>query len=182
MDTLQGCLLVASPMLPDANFWKSVVLVVEHSSEGAVGLVLNRVSGIRLEDLWNAHDNGPCESEAHVSLGGPVNGPLMCLHQLVDSADMIVLPGVYFTSDAKNLRSIVQGNEPCRMFLGYSGWGPCQLESELKAGGWIISRATKEIVFSDDVDTIWKRSVNETGQEILRETLRIHRFPDPSYN
>lgn len=183
MESLQGHLLVASPSLPDSNFLKSVVLLVEHSAEGAVGLILNRVSGTRLNELWNEKNEGACESDEFVLRGGPVHGPLMCLHGHAECADMIVLPGVYFSSDSDSLRTIVRKNQqPSRMFLGYAGWGPSQLEAELKAGGWIVTLGDESIVFSDDVDDIWQRVINKTGQEILRDSLHIDRFPDPSYN
>lgn len=182
MDSLQGHLLVASPSLPDSNFLKSVVLLVEHSADGAVGLILNRVSSTSFNELWN-RDDGPCDSTEFVLHGGPVHGPLMCVHGHADCADMIVLPGVYFSSDSDSLRSIVAKNEPPRrMFLGYAGWGPSQLEAELKAGGWLVSMGDESIVFSDEVDDIWQRVINKTGQEILRDSLHIDRFPDPSFN
>ena len=183
MESLQGHLLVASPSLPDSNFLKSVILLVEHSEEGAVGLILNRVSSTRFDEVWANQIEIPNPSPEFVLRGGPVSGPLMCLHGDPSCADMIVLPGVYFSSDTDSLRAIVRKNvQPCRMFLGYAGWGPSQLESELKVGGWIVSLGDASIVFSEDVDDIWQRVINKTGQEILRDSLRIDRFPDPSFN
>ena len=183
MDSLQGHLLVASPHLPDSNFSKSVVLVVEHSSEGAIGLILNRVANIRLDELWSQANEGSCDSDHFVLHGGPVHGPLMCLHGHADCADLQVLSDVYFSSDSHNLRRLVARNEsPYRMFLGYSGWGPSQLEAELKVGGWLVSLGDKDTVFAEDVDDIWQQAVNKTGQSILRESLRIDRFPDASFN
>ena len=183
MESLQGHLLVASPHLPDSNFSKSVVLVVEHSPEGAIGLILNRVANIRLNELWHQANEGSCESDDFVLHGGPVHGPLMCLHGHTECADMEVISDVYFTSDSDNLRRLVTQNEPpYRMFLGYAGWGPAQLEAELKVGGWLTSLGDKDTVFADDVDDIWQRVVNKTGQSILRDSLRIDRFPDASVN
>jgi putative transcriptional regulator len=183
MESLQGHLLVASPHLPDSNFSKSVVLLVEHSPEGAVGLILNRVANTRLDELWSDANQGDCESDDFVLFGGPVSGPLMSLHGHAECADLEVLPGVYFSSDSDNLRRLVAKNQPpFRMFLGYSGWGPAQLESELKVGGWLVSLGTKQIVFAEDIDDIWQRTIHATGQSILRESLHIDRFPDPSYN
>ena len=184
MESLRGHLLVASPHLPDPNFSKSVILLVEHSNEGAVGLVLNRVAGTSLSELWiQADQDGPCHCDDQVRLGGPVQGPVMCLHGHMELSESEVISGVYVSTEAENLRQLVQKNkQPFRVFLGYSGWGPGQLESELKIGGWLVSMADEEIVFTDDADEIWQRVIHRAGRQFLRDTLRIEDFPDPSCN
>jgi putative transcriptional regulator len=183
MESLRGHLLVASPHLPDPNFSKSVILLVEHSNEGAVGLVLNRVANTSLSELWRQVDQGPCQCDDQVLLGGPVQGPVMCLHGHMEFSESEVISGVYVSTEAENLQQLVQKNkQPFRMFLGYSGWGPGQLESELKVGGWLVALGDDEIVFADDVDEIWQRVIHQAGRQILRDTLQIKDFPDPSCN
>ncbi len=82
MKRLQGSLLVASPHLPDPNFFRSVVFMIEHESEGALGLILNRVTNTTLKTIWAALEEREIENEQFLHVGGPVEGPLMALHAL----------------------------------------------------------------------------------------------------
>ncbi len=77
MHSLRGNLLVASPHLPDPNFFRSVVFIVEHQEDGALGLILNRVSPQRLKEVWETASEAPCVSDQYLRIGGPVPGPLM---------------------------------------------------------------------------------------------------------
>ena len=81
MKSLAGNLLIASPFLGDQNFNKSVVLIIQHTEEGAFGLVLNRPTNFRMADVWDiVSDDEPCPADAVIHYGGPVEGPLMALH------------------------------------------------------------------------------------------------------
>jgi len=80
MKSLQGHLLIASPTLLDPNFRKSVVLLVQHNEEGAMGLVLNRPTETKLCEAWTQVAETDCASDASLNLGGPCEGPLMALH------------------------------------------------------------------------------------------------------
>ena len=178
MDSLEGHLLIAAPQLPDPNFSRTVVLLVQYNAHGAFGLILNQPSDIKLSDLWSRIDDAPCESDAYISIGGPVDGPILVLHTDVTHSESEVLPGVYIASDRENVRHIVLDEvEPFRVFSGYAGWGHGQLETELELGGWISLAATKELVFDENVSGLWQNVVHLAGRNFFEGTLGIREFP-----
>ena len=96
MDSLASQLLIASPHLPDPTFSEAVVLILEHNAEGAFGLVLNRPTGTTIGELWKlVSEESTFDNDQPVSSGGPVSGPLICLHGHVEYSESEVLPGVY---------------------------------------------------------------------------------------
>lgn len=165
MTSLRGHLLVAGPALDDPSFRRTVVLVGEHGDEGAMGVVLNRVSDVTVEEavppmaLLTARDE-------LVYLGGPVQPQAVVV--LADFADpsqaevMVVdnvgfLPGeVDAVDDLGELRSV-------RVFAGYAGWGPGQLEGELAEGAWVILPARTSDVFTSAPDHLWKDVLRREG-------------------
>jgi putative transcriptional regulator len=181
--SLQGSLLIASPHLGDANFFRTVVLIIKHSWEGAFGLVLNRPACKSVGEVWESVSNEPCKVSQPIRIGGPVPGPLMALHTLYSCSESEVLPGLYFASNRDNLSRIVHRDDlPFLLFSGYSGWGEGQLEQELKMGGWLTYPADQDWVFAD-IDSIWKRAVCRVGDDILEATLHPkHRPADPRLN
>jgi putative transcriptional regulator len=183
MNTLKGQFLIASPYLPDANFYRSVVLLVQHDENGALGLVLNRPTNQPLSEIWAKITNVPCDADMPVFVGGPCEGPLMAVHELAEYSEEEICEGVNFASQRDNLLAIVaQAERDYRVFSGYSGWGGGQLEAELRAGGWLTGPATSELVFADS-EQLWRDVVQDIGDEILLDSLGIqHRPEDPSLN
>ena len=183
MNSITGHFLVASPYLPDGNFFRSVVLMVQHNDEGALGLVLNRPVDKRLSEVWEMATGNPCDTSEPLYLGGPCEGPLMCLHRQMQFSEEIVLEDLFFTTDRDNLTGVVNhGEGEFRVFSGYSGWGGGQLDAELEAGGWMTTPATSELVLGDPTD-LWKKLTSDIGGEIMLDTLAIkHRPTDPSLN
>lgn len=183
MKSLKGHFLVASPRLADSNFYRSVVLMVQHDAEGAMGVVLNRQTSSSIASLWHLVSESECPSEEAVFVGGPVSGPLIAVHSNDDLAEFEVLPGVYFATDQEFVVQVVTAPEgPYRLFVGYSGWSAGQLEGELEAGGWLIDVATRDDVFSDYSD-LWNRIARRIGLDILAPTIKNVRIPDdPSVN
>jgi putative transcriptional regulator len=146
MPTLSSHLLIASPRMDDPNFAQSVVLIVQHDEEGAFGLVLNRPSDTGVKTLWQQVGEGQCASEGQVHIGGPCGGPLMALHTAENAGQRQVLPGLWFTSDADDLRWLVEHDPPrTRYFVGYAGWAPGQLETELQQSAWHLLPATMDM-------------------------------------
>jgi putative transcriptional regulator len=179
MKSLQGHFLVASRHLQDANFARTVVLILEHHSEGAIGLVLNRPTQRTVAEVWKMVETTPCMVEAPLSLGGPVQGPLMCLTGSGKYADAKVLEGVYVTSQRDKVRQTIGTNPlPVKVFAGYAGWGAGQLESELEVGGWFVIPASPELVFSESPDELWPVALRMSGRDFYRDTLHIKQFPD----
>ena len=183
MANLQGQFLIASPHLSDPNFYKSVVLMIKHDEEGAFGLILNRPMANTVREIWRAVTEQELECDQPLYMGGPVKGPLICLHRIKSCAEAEVMRGVYFSAHKEQLLKVVSNTaKPFRLFAGYAGWAGGQLEGELHVGGWLSLPATKDLIFQDS-DTLWDQVVRTIGDEILSPAIRTKHVPqDPSLN
>ena len=181
--SLKNHLLVASTGLLDPNFAKTVVLIIEHSEEGAFGLILNRPTTVKLQQAWKQLSDEPCHGDDLLSLGGPCEGPLMVLHSVHALAEKEVRKGVYFSVKPENITQLVHQSEvQMRFFVGFAGWGPGQLESELREEAWHTSPARPNHVFEIDED-LWSRVTKQIHDKRLAAELGIkHVPPDPSMN
>ncbi len=152
MPSLQGHLLLSSLDESDPAFFKTVILVIQHSEEQAVGVVLNRPGNSTVGELFkNAyHGSQPVYS------GGPVPGPLMAIHACKRLSDLEVLDGVWYSVKKKSLDKLVrEADYPMRLFDSHSGWGPRQLEEQIEDGGWRVVPATVGDVFREKGD-LWE--------------------------
>jgi putative transcriptional regulator len=182
MDSLTGHLLVASRYLRDPNFYRTVVLMVQHNEQGALGLVLNRPGDKSIADIWSQTGHEACNNPALIHVGGPVPGPLMAVHTIQDIAESEILPGLYFATHRDSLDRLVRQEEPFRLFAGHSGWGAEQLEGELKVGGWLTTRATLEDVWCEPAN-VWKDVTQRIGLEIIAPDIDPKHVPkDPNWN
>lgn len=183
MKSLKGHFLVASPHLADANFFRSVVLMIQHDDEGAFGVVLNRPTSHTAADAPELASEVSGAADIPVHLGGPVPGPLVAVHSDIALAELEVTAGVYFSAAREAITGLVsQSQSSFRLFSGYSGWGPEQLDGELEAGGWLTVPATADDVFSD-YEELWNRIARRIGLDILSPQIRREHIPDdPSMN
>lgn len=179
MEFLKGSFLIATPGLMDPNFSRTVVYVVEHNSDGAFGLVLTRPAELNLWDLCKKIFDNP-ESlpkkdrmeTVSVFSGGPVQeSAVFYLHTEAELGQASpVDPGVYMGSEAEDLRSVLlklDGQvERFRIFFGYSGWAPGQLEDEVRSGGWLVRPATVSQVFNPDPEELWSELVQSFGGDL----------------
>lgn len=181
--SLTGHFLVASRYLRDPNFVKSVVLMIQHDEEGAVGVVINRPADKTVRDVWDAIGYDPCERDDLIYVGGPVPGPLVAVHTLEPYSEREVLPGVHVSMHRDAIDLIVRKKDvSLRLYSGHAGWGGGQLEDELEAGGWLTIEATKDDVFADH-ETIWKSVTERIGLEIMAPDIDEKFVPtDPSLN
>lgn len=150
MSSRQGQLLLATPSLEDPNFARTVTLIVEHTDDGALGLVLNRPTDITVLDALEQSEqaDAACNHSGFLHQGGPCAGPLMVLHTREDKAGIAVGDGVYFSVDAEDVSWLLEHHDgPMRCFVGYAGWGAGQLEAETDVGSWIFARADAALVF-----------------------------------
>ncbi len=179
--SLRGQLLIASPALFDPNFRRAVVLVTEHTPEGAMGVVLDRVSPVAVADAV-PHLAELAGEEAQVHVGGPVQPEaVVALAQLDDpgEAAAIAFDDVgYLRADADPdaLRGAVQR---VRIFAGYAGWAGGQLEGELEEEAWIVEPARADDVFTDDPGGLWSAVLRRKGG---RYRLLATMPPDPTRN
>lgn len=180
---LTGHFLVASRYLRDPNFVRSVVLMIHHSEEGAMGVVINRPADKTVRDVWDMKGYDPCERDERIYVGGPVPGPLVAVHTLEPFAESEVLPGVYVATHRDALDLIVRRKDmPLRLYSGHAGWGGGQLEGELEAGGWLTTQATHDEIFADH-EAVWKSVTQRIGLEIMAPEVDSKQVPsDPSLN
>ena len=172
-----GCLLVAEPPMPDPNFKRTVILLCEHTMEGSFGLVLNRPAGVRLSEVATVD----LPFDAELWQGGPVQpDTLHYVHPYRDSLPgaLPVLEGVYWGGEFDALSDgLVSGAldaERVRFFVGYSGWGPGQLDAEFDDGSWIVREATPGVAFAEDDDALWRDILRGMGGEYAL----LANFPD----
>jgi putative transcriptional regulator len=181
--SLAGHFLVASRYLRDPNFAKSVVLMIQHDDEGAVGVVINRPAEKSVREVWDAIGYDPCDRDDLIYVGGPVPGPLVAVHTLEPFSEREVLAGVHVAMHRDAIDVIVRKKDVAlRLYSGHAGWGSGQLEGELEAGGWLTTEATKEEIFADH-ETIWKSVTERIGLEIMAPDIDEKFVPtDPSLN
>lgn len=167
-ELLKGQFLVAARQLNDPNFYKTVVLIVEHSDEGAMGLVVNRPSSLSVTTALS-HEFDLSNNDELVHVGGPVDrDALFMLHsgEDLDCCDRQVAPGIMTVADhdtfATIIRSAHNGKRPelaYRIFHGCAGWAPEQLEGEIARGDWLTVPATADATFVDDPYQVWDAAI-----------------------
>jgi len=169
MGIFEGKLLIAVPDLQDTNFFRSVVLVLHHDQFGASGVVLNRPSDTLVSDICSQLEIS-VELESVLAkplhVGGPVEGPLIVLHNDRDLSEETVVPGV-FMSTRKDLveQLLATDGVELRLFSGYSGWASDQLENEVELGGWLLLDAKSEHVYGT-AESLWSVVCDEFGSDI----------------
>ena len=183
MAPLQGHFLIATTELKDPNFFRTVVLLIRHSEEGAFGVVLNRASDTRVKAVWDKVRETHCASQENLRLGGPVQGPLMAVHSERDLSEIEIDDGIYFTANPDNLEELVAKSDThARYFVGYAGWGAGQLENELAEGSWQTAKASTDVLFGD-ADDLWSEVRKQVARSSMLSALKIRHAPnDPSLN
>ena len=183
MPSLTGKFLVASPHLKDPNFARTVVLMLRHSDDGALGVVLNRPGDKTVSEVWDLIDADACDCDDDMYLGGPVPGPLIAIHDQPDLADEEVLPGVYISMQRDPIDQLVRTpHAEFRLFTGHSGWGGGQLEGALELGGWLIGPASSEEIFGD-IESLWRQVCRKIGRSIAAPGIKPDAVPeDPELN
>jgi putative transcriptional regulator len=161
MDSLHGQLLVSSPALHDPNFRRTVVLITHHDEEGAMGLVLSRPSEVRVEDAVAELADLPGADQL-VYVGGPVQPEaVVVLVEHEDDPDSPIIGRIAFMEAGSDLEELAVAR--ARVFAGYSGWGPDQLEGELDENSWIVVPAEPDDVFAPDPDELWRTVLHRKG-------------------
>ena len=169
LEPAKGRFLIALPTLRDPNFVRSVVLLCEHNEEGSIGLIVNRPTQVKL----SAGIPGPLAEawEGHLLFqGGPVaHSNVFALHNVTKlmAESREVVPGVWFTPGsqevADRLSQPPHPGESLRLYAGYAGWGPGQLDSEMQQTAWIVGPAAAELVYSSTPKTIWSAALHAIG-------------------
>ncbi|MFT4101356.1 MAG: YqgE/AlgH family protein [Burkholderiaceae bacterium] len=163
--------LVAMPQMADPNFGGAVVFIAEHTTKGALGLVINRPMELTLQSLFERIDlplHTPALRGAPVFFGGPVQTDRgFVLHSPVGDWGSTVTVGddIGLTSSKDVLEAVSRGTGPSRLLvtLGYSGWGPGQLEDELAKNAWLTVAADPELMFDSPADERLSRAFGLLG-------------------
>ncbi len=170
---LNGKLLIAMPGMGDPRFEHSVVFMCSHSEDGAMGLIVNKpAQGVQLSDLLKQLEitpDTPKRGQMPVHFGGPVESARgFVLHSTDYESNlhsMTITPAFSMTATLDILEDIANGTGPsdALMMLGYSGWGPGQLEAEIATNGWLTTDADPALVFGMDDADKWEAALKTLG-------------------
>lgn len=164
-----GTLLYADPMLHDAYFGRSVILLMSHDDQGTVGLILNKKLEVSLNDILPE----PLGLDFDVYYGGPVsNDTLYFIHSLgPDIPDSVKIgKSTYWGGDFSLISEMIENQQvdssQLKFFVGYSGWGVGQLEEELRANSWVVGNETIGFAFNEEeCNEAWKAKMNRMGNK-----------------
>jgi putative transcriptional regulator len=179
---LDGQMLIAMPTMRDERFTRSLIYVCAHSSEGAMGIVVNQpAQNINFPDLLVQLEVIPAgeliqlpprAGEVKVLKGGPVEtGRGFVLHSadfFIENSTLPIDEGICLTATLDILKAIARGSGPVSalLALGYAGWAPGQLESEIQENGWLHCSADRELIFGSDTDTKYHKALKKLGVDL----------------
>ena len=187
MESLTGKFLVASPSLLDPNFRRGVVFLLQHSDDGAVGMVINRPLEVTVGEAVVEEVAAAADVSDPLHLGGPCSGPLTLLHDGTLTDDdgapigQCLASGVCLTSDRCDIEKLLEKHAPSarKFVVGYAGWGAGQLEAELAEEAWAVAEGDVAQVLAGGGD-LWRR---------MQGLIHVSRFvpadhipPDPRRN
>jgi putative transcriptional regulator len=181
---LDGQMLIAMPSMSDERFTRSLIYICAHSSEGAMGIIVNqRASNISFSDLLVQLEVIPAADlielpqkagELQVLKGGPVEtGRGFVLHSadfFIENSTLPIDDGICLTATLDILKAIARGDGPASavLALGYAGWGAGQLENEIQENGWLHCPADTELIFGDDADHKYEKALGKLGVDIAQ--------------
>src|SRR3982751_3548735 len=175
---LDGQMLIAMPAMRDERFARSLIYICAHSSEGAMGIVVNQpAENIKFPDLLVQLDVIPAkdlielppQADVKVLKGGPVEtGRGFVLHSadfFIEDATLRIDDGICLTATVDILKAIAKGAGPKHaiLALGYAGWAPGQLETEIQDNGWLHCDPDPELIFGGDVEEKYQRALRKIG-------------------
>jgi putative transcriptional regulator len=179
---LDGQMLIAMPAMNDERFARTLIYVCAHSSEGAMGIVVNQRAGnIKFPDLLVQLEVIPASErielptraeDVKVLKGGPVEtGRGFVLHSadyFIENSTLPIDEGICLTATLDILKAIARGNGPSSaiLALGYAGWAPGQLEHEIQANGWLHCAADPELIFGADIDGKYEKALRKLGIDL----------------
>ena len=181
LETVSPALLLSMPQLEDPNFRRSVVLLCQHSTEGAWGLVLNRPTGQRAAEVVQLDPPLIGDSGLDIWVGGPVEPSRGCILLGEDPEDpdaVELASGLFLSGSPRLLRRLLEHTPPprTRLMMGYAGWGPGQLEAELTQSAWLIGDLDLDLVFDTDAAAMWETAIRRLGADpaTLQMSTGVH--------
>jgi len=162
----KGRLLISEPFLPDPNFERTVVLLCEHNEEGSFGFVLNKPSILKVNEVMEEM----AELDSIVFVGGPVQqDTLHFIHRNTSLENAVeIVENIYWGGAFEHLMLLLDTRQidakDIRFFLGYSGWGPGQLDAELDQDSWIVcDYVTDQLLFDTGPEVMWRKALENMG-------------------
>ncbi len=183
MKSLKGHFLIAAKSLADPNFSRSVVLLLQHDADGALGVVVNRPLDVTVRQACEQVLGVDCDVDGPLHHGGPCEAVLMVLYPgdadgASDDGDDPVVPGLSFSTDKETIERLLRHQAAAdaetgsmKVIVGYSGWSAGQLEGEMKSGSWLVVPATAARALSP-AGPLWTRLVTEAN---------LAKFVDPKW-
>ncbi|MBW7847509.1 MAG: YqgE/AlgH family protein [Bacteroidales bacterium] len=163
-----GRVLLAEPLMDEFWFGRSVVLLIDHTDEGTLGLVMNKLAGISVQQVLG-HEAG---MDSMIYVGGPVlPNHVYFIHTLGDKVpgSVKVMDGLYWGGEVETIREMmdmgVVQDDQIRFFLGHSGWGPGQLDNELKRNTWVVTEAPCSLLMKTRSHQMWNLLLQRMGPE-----------------
>jgi len=166
---LAGHLLVASPDWQHEHYGRSVCLVVHHSSQRAIGVVLNRHLSMPAGELWQQLTGDKSVRTAAINFGGPQAGPVVAVHDRRDLAEFTSAEGVYFTAQIQNLKQLAASpidEGQVKIIVGQADWGSGELDRQFAEGKWLPLPVSSGLVFADDSE-MWARAMHRVGDLVV---------------
>lgn len=182
MNSLQNHLLIAMPSLQDTLFERTVIYLCEHDEKGAMGLIINRPIGVKVNELLEQMqlEEGPSADSlsSHVLMGGPVKperGFVIHTPQSDWNNSELLTQDLMMTTSKDILTAIGHGQSPenYMIILGYSGWSHAQLEQELAENSWLTIPATKELLFDIEYEDRWTKATESLGFNISQLSTQV---------
>jgi putative transcriptional regulator len=182
VNSLAPSLLLSMPQLTDPNFNRTVVLLCKHTDEGAFGLVVNRPLVTTGRVVVNLDPPVTPEHDLQVWVGGPVEPQrswiLVGDEPNEQTSGMRIADSLYLSTSPDLLRRLFDPAPPARarLVVGYSGWGPGQLEAELEASAWLISDVDRDLIFDTPSDRMWEAAIRRLGADpaALQTSRGVH--------
>lgn len=180
--SLAPSLLLSMPQLADPNFSRTVVLLCKHSEDGAFGLVVNRPLVTTGRVVVNLDPPVSPEHDLQVWVGGPVEPQRSWILVGAEPDDgttgVRIADALYLSTSPDLLRRLLEPSPPprARLVVGYSGWGPGQLEAELQASAWLISEVDRDLIFNTSPERMWEAAIRRLGADpaALQTSRGVH--------
>lgn len=172
--SLAPAFLLSMPQMLDPNFIRTVVLLCRHNEEGAFGLVVNRPLVTSGRVVVNLDPPVSTDRELQLWVGGPVEPERSWIlvgkepdSDLDEQPRMDITDSLYISTDPELLRRLLEPSPPAfaRLIVGYSGWGPGQLEEELEASAWLMSDIDRDLIFRTPPDRMWETAIRRLGAD-----------------
>jgi putative transcriptional regulator len=171
--SLAPAFLLSMPQLTDPNFSRTVVLLCKHNEDGALVLVVNRPLLTSGTVTVNLEPPATTDRELQIWVGGPVepNRSWILVGQEPDEAEdlsgMRIADNLYLSTSPDLLRRLIEPSPPpmARLFVGYSGWGPGQLEAGLRASAWRMSEVDRDLIFETPPERLWETAIRRLGAD-----------------